>query len=205
MILFPALFFSLCRTKIESFPVFMRSFLPPIVWPDYRIVRAGFPLKTGIIIALVISDFAMLLTFGVMCPPLAFIICLSVCVKIYVKEILIGRYIHFALNEIEICQDIVPIQVSRLVSTRIGRAIYISSAGNDEVHSPYETYVTNANSPFGTESVNEMKLGIIQEKNKPQSFHSEMFSAKSSSINASYMSSIHNLPINSINNPINNQ
>lgn len=124
MMLVPVIYYRLCITDFDIFPQFLKQILPPIVWPKNRSIRAGFPLKTGTLTALIMSDIALLLSFGVFCPPLAIVICLTVIIKIYTKEVLIGRYIAHSIEESKRSQQVVPIKVSRSVNIRIGRAIY---------------------------------------------------------------------------------
>jgi hypothetical protein len=78
-------------SKSERLKVTCMSFLPPILFPTDPASKQLF--SPHVIMSKMFHHIALLLTFGVACPPLAVGILLTVCLTSFTWELLVGRYI----------------------------------------------------------------------------------------------------------------
>jgi hypothetical protein len=67
------------------------SFLPPILFPSDHVTKRLF--SPHVIMSKLLHHIALLLTFGVACPPLAVAILTTVCITTMAWQLLTGRYI----------------------------------------------------------------------------------------------------------------
>jgi hypothetical protein len=67
------------------------SFLPPILFPSHPVSKRLF--SPHVIMSKLLHHLALLLTFGVACPPLALAILVTVCVTTLSWELVVGRYV----------------------------------------------------------------------------------------------------------------
>lgn len=90
----PLVFARVCSIESRRVPNWLRGMLPGILWPmESDATTPSRIFKPSRILCQQLSYLAILLTFGVMCPPLAALIllaCIVVCLK---WQILLGRYL----------------------------------------------------------------------------------------------------------------
>lgn len=77
--------------KSKRCKAFCMSFLPPLLFPSHSVSKQLF--SPHVIMSKLLHHVALLLTFGVACPPLAVAILITVCITTFAWQLLTGRYV----------------------------------------------------------------------------------------------------------------
>ena len=114
-------------SKSERCKITFMSFLPPILFPADPVSKQLF--SPHVIMSKMFHHIALLLTFGVACPPLAVAILLTVCLTTFMWELLVGRYVaqKGAVAGLTLGTGVGAVVVSHLQSTSNGDACFITS------------------------------------------------------------------------------
>jgi Leucine-rich repeat (LRR) protein len=90
----PIVFMRVCSIESSRVPHWIRRMLPGILWPkEHHATTPQRIFKPDRILCQHLTYLSILLTFGIMCPPLSVLILVACCVSCVKWQILLGRYL----------------------------------------------------------------------------------------------------------------